>query len=83
MFLSSKQGTADGSLDNTETNNEDTAMESEITEHAIGIAYSLVNTCLSQLCECYCVKNSTFLQYFDLYFSKPMLSAFNTVYSTE
>ena len=28
-------------------------MESEITENAIGIAYSLVNTCLSQLCECY------------------------------
>lgn len=53
VFISSKQATIDGSLDNTETNDEDTAMESDISERAIGIAYSLVNTCLSQLCECY------------------------------
>ena len=52
-FPSSKEDTTDGILDDTETANEETAMESDITEHAIGITYSLVNTCLSQLCECY------------------------------
>ena len=50
-FLSSKQDTTDGTQDvNTAAN--ETAMESDITESAIRIAYSLVNTCLSQLCEC-------------------------------
>lgn len=54
-FLSSKQNATNGSQDDIETANEETAMESDVTERAIGIAYSLVNTCLSQLCECYCI----------------------------
>ena len=51
-FLSSKQDTTDGTQDDNTAANEETAMESDITERAIRIAYSLVNTCLSQLCEC-------------------------------
>lgn len=51
-FLSSKQDTTNGTQDDNTAANEETAMESDITESAIRIAYSLVNTCLSQLFEC-------------------------------
>jgi len=63
QILSFKQDTTDGSLDDTEATNEGTAMESDITAHAIGIfiAYSLVNTYLSQLCKCFYKKTKTSL----------------------
>lgn len=47
------QNIPENNEDDNEDTNEITAMESDITENAIGKAYSLVNTSLSQLCECY------------------------------
>jgi len=61
QILSYKQDTIDGSLDDTEATNEGTATESDISAHAIGIAYSLVNTCLSQLCKYFYKKTKTSL----------------------
>lgn len=61
QILSYKQDTTDGSLDDTEATNEGTATESDISAHAIGIACSLVNTCLSQLCKCFYKKTKTSL----------------------